>query len=310
MSEHPKNYSPAPEMLAAPPSPVLQTPPHQPQQPPLAQPGYGAPTQTLPPQPTKAKKQLNVVGLIALITAALGFIFACIPGALIVGWILLPIAFILALVSLFLKDKAKWMGITALIVSIVGTIVGFTVFFAVVATSFDNAFGGDTKVVAPSGSAGASDGAAEKKPAAKAGTRENPYPIGSIIESRDWRVVINSVTLAATDAVVAANSFNKPPTEGSEYILINYSATYIGDDPDGQMPAFVSIEYVTANGTTVNGLDKLVAAPGPIDTMSTLYKDATATGNEAIEVPTATAGQGVLAVRPGMLGDKVFVAVK
>ena len=29
-----------------------------------------------------------------------------------------------------------------------------------------------------------------------------------------------------------------------------------------------------------------------------------------IEVPTATAAQGVLAVRPGMLGDKVFVAVK
>ena len=79
----------------------------------------------------KPKKPLNVLGLIALITAALGFIFACIPGALIVGWILLPIAFVLALVSLFLKDKPKWMGITALILSIVGTIVGFAVFFSV-----------------------------------------------------------------------------------------------------------------------------------------------------------------------------------
>ena len=96
----------------------------------------------------KPKKPLNVLGLIALITAALGFIFACIPGALIVGWILLPIAFVLALVSLFLKDKPKWMGITALILSIVGTIVGFAVFFSVVATSVDKAIGsGDTKVV-------------------------------------------------------------------------------------------------------------------------------------------------------------------
>ncbi|WP_267278042.1 hypothetical protein [Arthrobacter sp. CDRTa11] len=265
----------------------------------IAQPGYGPPTQMLPPQPTKAKKQLNVVGLIALIAAVLGFIFACTPGALIVGWILLPIAFVLALVSLFLKDKAKWMGVTALIASIVGTIVGFMVFFAAVGTSLDNALGsGDIKVSGLQGTA------------AEAGTRENPSPIGSVIESDDWRVVINSVTLAASDAVVAANQFNERPTEGSEYIMVNYSATYIGDDPDGQMAAFVSVEYVTANGTTVNGLDKLVVAPEPIDTTSALYKDGTATGNKAIEVPTATAGQGVLAVRPGMFGDKVFVAVQ
>lgn len=290
-----------------------QTAPGQPEQPPLGQPGYGPPTQALPPRPTKTKKQSNALGLIALIVAALGFIFACIPGALIIGWILLPIAFVLAIVSLFLKDKVKWTGVTALIVSIVGTIVGFIVFFAVVGTSFDNAFGsGDTKVATPSGEAGTNDQAAAAKddPAAKAGTRENPSPIGSVVESDDWRVVINSVTLAATDAVVAANQFNEAPAKGSEYILVNYSATYIGDDADGQMPAFVSVEYVTANGTTVNGLDKLATAPKAIDTTSTLYKDGTATGNIAIEVPTATAGQGVLAVRPGMLADKVFVAVK
>lgn len=290
-----------------------QTAPGQPEQPPLGQPGYGPPTQALPPRPTKTKKQSNALGLIALIVAALGFIFACIPGALIIGWILLPIAFVLAIVSLFLKDKVKWTGVTALIVSIVGTIVGFIVFFAVVGTSFDNAFGsGDTKVATPSGEAGTNDQAAAAKddPAAKAGTRENPSPISSVVESDDWRVVINSVTLAATDAVVAANQFNEAPAKGSEYILVNYSATYIGDDADGQMPAFVSVEYVTANGTTVNGLDKLATAPKAIDTTSTLYKDGTATGNIAIEVPTATAGQGVLAVRPGMLADKVFVAVK
>lgn len=287
-----------------------QTSPYQPQQPSHEQPNQEASTATLPSQPTKAKKPLNIVGLIALITAVLGFIFACMPGALIVGWILLPIAFVLAIVSLFVKDKPKGMGITALILSIVGTIVGVVVFFSVVGSSFDNAFGsGDTKVVAPSGEAAASDGAPDKEQVAGAGTRENPYPIGSVIESDDWRVVVNSVTLAATDAVVAANQFNDPPTEGSEYILVNYSTTYIGDDPDGQTP-FVSIDYVTAAGTTVNGLDNFVVAPEPIDSMSTLYKDGTASGNKAIEVPTATASQGVLAVRPGMLGDKVFVAVK
>lgn len=285
------------------------TPPNQQPQPPADLPAYGAPATTLPP--TKAKKSTNVLGLVALIAAALGFVFACIPGALIVGWILLPIAFILAIISLFLKDKAKWMGLTALIVSVVGTIVGILVFVSVIATSFDDAFGsGDTTVVESSEDASAGAEATEEQPAAEGGTRENPYPIGSIIESDDWRVVINSVTLAATDAIMADNQFNEAPAEGSEYILVNYSATYIGDDPEGQIPAFVSVEYVTADGTTVNALDSFVLAPDPIDSTSTLYTDGTATGNTAMAVPTATADQGVLAVRPGMLGDKVFVAVK
>lgn len=254
---------------------------------------------------------MNVVGLVALIAGVLGFIFACIPGALIVGWVLLPIAFVLGLVAMFMKDKGKGMGITALILAVVGTIVGFVVFFAVVASSVDSAFGGgDTVVVQPSGDAGAKGDTAKDKPASDAGTRGNPHPIGSVIESKDWRVVINSVTLAATDAVIAANQFNEPPAEGSEYIVVNYSATYIGDDPNGQMPAFVSVEYVTADGKTVDRFNKMVIAADDMDTTSSLYTDGTATGNMAIEVPSATAGEGVLAVRAGMLGDKVFVAVK
>ncbi|MFP1602973.1 hypothetical protein ACLD0U_09825 [Microbacterium sp. 2216-1] len=75
-----------------------------------------------------------------MIVAFVGFIFACIPGALIVGWVLLPIAFVLSVVSLVLKGKRKWMGVVGLIVSIVGTVVGFFVFFAVVSTAFDDAF--------------------------------------------------------------------------------------------------------------------------------------------------------------------------
>lgn len=286
-----------------------QHPSPHPYQPPYQQAG-NAPAYTMPAPPVAPKKQLNVLGLIALITAVLGFIFACVPGALIIGWVLLPIAFILAIVSLFLKDKAKWMGIAALITSVVGTIVGFIVFTAVVATSFDNAFGsGDTTVVAPSNEAGATTGA-QTNTNAGAGTRENPYPIGSVIESDEWRVVVNSVTLAATDAVVAANSFNDPPAAGSEYILVNYSVTYKGDDPNGQTPMFVSVDYVTADGTTVDGTKKMVVAPDSINNLSTLYKGGTATGNDAFEVPSATAGDGVLAIRAGMLSDKVFVAVK
>ncbi|MCC3280495.1 hypothetical protein LJ754_15190 [Arthrobacter sp. zg-Y40] len=264
------------------------------------------------PEPRKnmPKKQSNILGLIALIAAVIGFIFACIPGALIIGWVLLPVGFILGLVSLFLKDKSKWMGVTALILSIIGTIVGFVVFFSVVTDSFDEAVGGgDTTVVDGAGSeAGSTE--PNKEAAERAGTRENPYSVGSVIENDEWRIVVNSVSLGATDTVLAANEFNEPPAEGSEYILVNYSTTYLGDDANGQMPAFVGMEYVTADGTTVDSYDNYASPPEPFDSTSPLYTDGTATGNVVFEVPTQTAGQGVLAVRPSVIGDKVFIAVQ
>ena len=95
------------------------------QQPPAAQ----QPIDQTPPRPAR-----NVLALVALITSIVGFIFACMPGALIVGWILLPIGFILGIVSLFLKGRGKALGVAGLIISVVGTIVAAVVFFAVIAT--------------------------------------------------------------------------------------------------------------------------------------------------------------------------------
>lgn len=301
---------------SSPPSEGPNQVPFQQPQPYPGQNGKNSSTQTLPPQQSK-KNQSNVLGLIALITAVIGFIFACVPGALIIGWILLPVAFILGLVSLFLQGKSKWMGITALILSIVGTVVGAVVFLTVVSNVFDESFGGgDTAVAGPSentdsgteqnadGEGAADEGSSEE------GTRGNPHPIGSTIENDEWRVVVNSVTPAATDAVLSENDFNEPPSDGAQYMLVNYSTTYVGDNADGEMPAFVSVEYVTTDGTTVNSFDNVVVAPDAIDTTSALYTEGTATGNAVFEVPTDTADQGVLAITPGMLGDKVFVAVK
>lgn len=89
------------------------------------------------PQPVPTP-EVNILGIFALVAAIVGFIFACFPGALIVGWILLPIAFVLSLVALF-QAGHKWPAITALIVTIVGTLAGFIVFFAVVADSVGKA---------------------------------------------------------------------------------------------------------------------------------------------------------------------------
>ena len=299
-AQQPTSYPPQTQQPQAYEPQPYQPQGYQPQQPAFVPPAGG---------PAKPKPARNVLGIVALAVSVVGFIFACIPGALIVGWVLLPVGFILGIISLFLKDKAKWQGLTAIIVSVVGTIVGFIVFFAVVATSFSNAFQSEVNISTNDDSAVVEeDAAAAEDDAPAAGTRENPAPLGSTVEGEDWTVVINSVTTGATDQILAENQFNEAPDAGTEYILINYTVTYTGEDAEGGMPVMVGLEYVTAAGVTVDPLDKMLMGPDEMDAMSTLYNGASATGNEALQVPTPA--DGVLAVRPGMFADTVFVAIK
>lgn len=265
------------------------------------------------PMPTKPAR--NTLGLIAMIVAIVGFIFACIPGVLIVGWILLPVSFILGLVAVFRKGETKWQAVTAIVVAVVGSIIGALVFVVVVATAVDEAVSSPSSGAAPAvAEAPAEEEAAVSQPEAVTGdqssTRENPLPLGTEIKSHEWTVVVNSVTFGATDAVLAENMFNDPPQPGHEYVLINYSVTYTGSDPNGQSPLFVSVNYVTADGVTIDGTETLVVAPQEIDRLTTLYNGGSVSGNIVLQVPSATAQDGVLVVEPGLIEDKVFVAVK
>lgn len=265
------------------------------------------------PQREAPASKPHVLGIVALIVAALGFVFACIPGALILGWILLPIGFILSLVALFMKGR-KWPAVVGVILSVVGTIVGVVVFFAVVANAANDAFGDtDTSVTSPSDSTeddeATDDEAADtEQEAAEAavGTRENPAPIGSTIEGDDFTVVINSVDLDATDDVMAANPFNEDPPEGSSYAVVNMTVTYTGED--SAYAAYVVVNYVTAGGEVVDSTETLAVAPDPTIGLEELYNGASATGNTALAIPTGDAG--ALRVTPGLFADEVFVAIQ
>lgn len=264
------------------------------------------------PHPSQPVQQKNTIGTVALILAIIGFIFACIPGALIVGWIALPIAFILSLVALFRTGK-KGAGIAALIISIIGTIVGFLVFLVVVADAVDEALSdGDTTVSTPGDSTDESDNANDAEEAAPetsdAGTRANPNPLGSTITNDDWSVTIHGVDLDATAKVLAENQFNDEPADGSVYILVDVTATYLGDDAQGETP-WVSVDYVTSGGNTISGTDALAVAPDQFDSFQTLYNGASVRGNFVLEIPSEGATEGVLAVSPSILGDTVFIAV-
>ncbi|SJN21062.1 Basic proline-rich protein [Microbacterium esteraromaticum] len=273
----------------------------------LPPPPYTAPAPGVAPVP--AAKKNNVLALVALIVAAVGFLFACIPGALIVGWILLPIAFVLSIVSLFMKGDRKWMGVVGLVLSIVGTIVGFVVFFAGLSAAIDDAFGGsETTVSQPVDAAAADDAAAddekaEDKPAdAAQGTRDNPYPLSSKISSDDWTVVVNSHTPDGAAAVAAGNQFNDKAPAGSHYELVNYTVTYTGDESG--LAAEVGISFVTSAGNVLNSYDAMVVLEDGFG-LDELYNGASATGSDAFLVPD---GESVLIrVSPGFFANEVFV---
>lgn len=261
-----------------------------------------------PQQASKSRKAKNVPGLIAFIAGVVGFIFACIPGALIIGWVLLPVAFILGIVGLVLSGKAKGLAIAAVVISVVGTIVGVIVFFAVAANSFSEAFGGsDTSVSGPADNGASSSANADgKKAQAKVGTRDNPAALGSVISSKDWDVTVNSITLDGTATVLSANQFNSPPAEGNQYAIVNMTVTYKGDD--SSYATMVGVAYVSSSNKVFDGTKSIAVAPEPALGMDELYKGGSVTGNQALEIPIT--GDGVLRVRPGIVADSVFVSIK
>lgn len=263
---------------------------------------YGSPFPTEEPA-----KNRNAVGIVGLVVAVLGTIMSVVPGAAIIGWILLPFGFILGLVGLFMSGKPKGTSIAAVIVSIVGTIVAMAFFVTVIGDAFEEAFDDEVTVSQPeSGSSGA--GAAPDSIGSdtddSTGSRANPSAIGDVLSSDEWEVVVNSFTRNATDQVMAANMFNDPPPPGSQYALVNLTATYIGDE-SGHAD-FLRAAFVTDTGNVIRDYDHSAVTPDPLE--GELYTGASATGNIALAVPEGE--PGLLRLALGAFGGEVFVAVE
>ena len=259
-----------------------------------------------PPAPPAApRKDRNPLAIVALVLSIVGFIFAVMEGAYLLGWILLPLAFILSLAALF--KKGGRMAIAALVITIVGTVAGAIAFTSSVARIADEAFNGTAPSVVPAAPAsGAASAPAQENAApaiAQAGTRENPHPLGTTVSNDDWSVTVNSWTPAATKAVLAENQFNEKPAAGQEYALVNYTVTRLGEE--AASPMFdVRVDYVSASG---NVFETFAVAPDAIEEQE-LFKGAKTTGNKAIIVPSGDDGR--IRVSIGLLGgEDVFFAL-
>jgi hypothetical protein len=251
-----------------------------------------------PLQPQMLAKQGNTVGLIALILSIIGFVFACIPGALIVGWVLLPAGFVLSIVGLCLTGKSKGTSIAAVIISIIGVIVGVVVFFVVVADAFHDTFGksdfGKSDVSAPSPTS-----AQQSDSGNQAGSRENPFPIGHPVHNEEWQVTLSAPHEAWT-AIAAENQFNNPPDAGMQYWIVPVTATYTGDKT-GNAGFDIAVKFVGSDNRTYG--DSCGVIPNPLSDVGALYKGGSAQGNACVAVPAGAEGLWTVSTS---FGDPVF----
>lgn len=266
----------------------------------------GQPPPAAPKQP-RPRKVRNIVAIAAFVSAIAGFVFAVWEGAYILGWVLLPIAFILSLVALFQKDQPKRMAVAALILAIVGTIAGVMAFLSSAARAFDDAFSGGEVTAAPvaPGQAAPADDSQAGPAEADLGTRGNPYPLGTTLSNNEWQVTVNSVDLDAASKIAAENPYNDEPDAGHTYALVNVTVTYVGSDSG--TPMEVDVHYVTSAGNVVSSSDRSVVEPDELG-YSELYTGASTTGNVALHIPKDD--KGLLRIRPGFLADEVFVAIR
>lgn len=69
---------------------------------------------------------MSVLGLIGLVAAAIGVVLSCVPPLSRVGWVVLGLALVASIVSLFFR-RAKWPGITGISVAVIGAILAVAV---------------------------------------------------------------------------------------------------------------------------------------------------------------------------------------
>lgn len=224
--------------------------------------------------------QRNTLGIVALGLAGLGILLACVPGIMPLGWIVLLIAFVLSLVAVTSTHRRPGVAIAGIGASLVGVLVAAIVFVVATDVSPTSVVSGEGEVVASGQSGGRSpDGSA-------AGSRENPAAPGDTVTVGDWELVVNSFDRDATEQVMGTNQFNDPPPAGSQWALVDLTATYVGDELG--TTTFIGVSYVTEDGTVIHWYDHVAVVPHALN--GELYPGGTATGNVGIAVPQGDEG--------------------
>jgi len=236
------------------------------------------------------------------IAALVGGIVAFFSGLAPFWGIIVALAAVILGIIALRRGQSKGLALTGLILGAVGGVVSIiaTIVFVVALVAAGNL----GNVTVDPGTGQEQPGEEPPVVAGPDGSRENPLAIGATISSDEFDVVVNSITVDATDEVVGENMFNDHPEDGMIYSLVNASITYTGSD--SSYASFVSFALVSDTGEVYDSTDTFVVAPDGFG-LDELYNGGTVTGNVALQVPSDFTG--LLRVRPGLLADELFFAL-
>lgn len=260
-----------------------------------------APSASAPVNPTASPgKALAVASLVIGIVALLG---VAIPVLNVFSALLAVLALILGIVALT-RATRKGLPLSGVIVSGLALLLS-VIFIVVYIAGFTSAVGdirNDTSVVEGEEDASAEDVPTEEpQPDSEVGTRANPASLGTTIEITElgevvYELTMGPSTLDATAIVLETNMFNEAPPAGFQYALVPVALTYVGSET-GTPWLDITVEFVSAAGTTHTEGDSLAVAPAPtLFDINELYPGASATGNVVILIPIDNAAAGTWAV--------------
>ena len=136
------------------------------------------------------------------------------------------------------------------------------------------------------------------------GTREEPILIGDGHDlGNGWSLVVTKVNFDGAYAVLEANQFNDPPTEGRSFVLVDISLGYNGSS-DPSSPAFeVSIDAVGSQNISYSSSECGIL-PNSIDSMRDLFTGGAISGQVCFDADTSDIQSLTLYASSGFFGGK------
>lgn len=247
-----------------------------------------------PPQESRTPPLTpHLAGGVALLLALCGAVLACVPATRTAGWILLPVALVVAAIAVFLPRTRAVLALTAAGLAALGSVasVGAYAFEELIPVPAVDAY--ETAIP--------TDGT-DAPLSADEGTLENPLALGTTIHAKTFDITIDDVDMDATQAVLDEFPLNVEPDQGFEYISVGVTLTFTGNDTT--LAASVSIGYYDPDTDEVyEPYMNSQVAPDPELDIGEIDTGETRSGNTVIMVPED--GNGILAIEPSY-GERTY----
>ncbi len=117
--------------------------------------------------------------------------------------------------------------------------------------------------------------------------RSNPVPLNTDTPlDAEWSLKVTSVNFDATAEIVAANQFNKPPSDGKKYVLVNFEAKYTGTKKTA--PYALTLRVVgKATNVSITGSENFVVSPHFLDVTQDVCSGAALVADKEFTVAVA-----------------------